>query len=47
MEPNATEIQQDSFESKIPQKIYRLPIRIAVALLTLALAGLLSLQLTV
>jgi hypothetical protein len=47
MDNNATEIQQDSLEPKIPQEIYRLPIRIAVALLTLALAGLLSLQLTV
>lgn len=47
MDNNATEIQQDSYEPKIPQKIYRLPSRIAVALLTLALAGLLSLQLSV
>ncbi len=47
MDNNATEIQQDSFEPKIPQKIYRLPSWIAGALLTLALAGLLSLHLTV
>lgn len=47
MDNDATEIQQDRFEPKIAKKIHRLPNWIAGALLTLVLAALLTIQLTV